>query len=69
MVDAVLPILPETSATAKSGYMSDLVMLTQNPGGKERNENEFKELAKGSGFSDVKHVCSVSGLVVMEFYK
>ncbi|XP_058738816.1 cathecol O-methyltransferase 1-like [Vicia villosa] len=69
VVETVLPILPETSAMAKNGYMVDLIMLTQNPGGKERNENEFMELAKGSGFSGVKHVCSVSGLVVMEFYK
>ncbi|RDY05137.1 Caffeic acid 3-O-methyltransferase, partial [Mucuna pruriens] len=69
VVDSIVSIVPETSATAKSAMGSDLVMLTQNPGGKERTRQEFLELAKGSGFSGVRFVCCVCGYWVMEFYK
>jgi len=69
VVDTILPVMPETTANAKSACMSDVLMMTQNPGGKERTEHEFKELAKGSGFSGIKPICCVSGLWVMEFFK
>jgi caffeic acid 3-O-methyltransferase len=44
-------------------------MMTQNPGGKERSEQEFIKLAEGSGFSGIKPICCVSGLWVIEFFK
>ncbi|AES82832.1 putative anthranilate N-methyltransferase [Medicago truncatula] len=69
VVDTILPVMPETTANAKTACMSDVLMMTQNPGGKERTEHEFKELAKGSGFSAIKPICCVSGLWVMEFFK
>ncbi|KAL2336286.1 hypothetical protein Fmac_010732 [Flemingia macrophylla] len=69
VVDSVLPVLPETTTSCKSGFQSDLWMMTQNPGGKERTQNEFMELALGSGFSGIRFVCRVSGFWVMEFYK
>ncbi|XP_020203601.1 anthranilate N-methyltransferase isoform X2 [Cajanus cajan] len=69
VVDSVLPALPETTTTSKSGFQSDLLMMTQNPGGKERTQNEFMELALGSGFSGIRFVSCVSGFWVMEFYK
>lgn len=69
VVDLILPILPESTVTAKSGFQADLLMMTQNSGGKERTQHEFMELALSSGFSGIKIVCSVSGFWVMEFYK
>ncbi|CAJ2631244.1 unnamed protein product [Trifolium pratense] len=69
VVDSILPAMPETTGSAKFGYASDLVMMTQNPGGKERTEQQFIELAKGSGFSGIKPICCVSGLWVIEFFK
>nr|AFK44249.1 unknown [Lotus japonicus] len=69
VVDSVVPAVPETTTAAKNVFNSDLIMMTQNPGGKERTEHEFMELAKGSGFRGIRFVCSVSGLWVMEFFK
>ncbi|GAU13714.1 hypothetical protein TSUD_348180 [Trifolium subterraneum] len=69
VVDSILPSMPETTGRAKFGFASDLLMMTQNPGGKERTEQEFIELAKGSGFSGIKPICCVSGLWVIEFFK
>ncbi|KAK2365353.1 hypothetical protein P8452_68180 [Trifolium repens] len=69
VVDTILPTTPETTGSAKFGFSSDLLMMTQNPGGKERTEQEFIKLAKGSGFSGIKPICCVSGLWVIEFFK
>ncbi|KAJ1390797.1 Winged helix-like DNA-binding domain superfamily [Sesbania bispinosa] len=69
VVDSILPIEAEKTAIAKNAFVSDLLMMTQNPGGKERTQQEFMELAKGSGFSGIRFVCCVSGLWVMEFFK
>ncbi|KAK7258429.1 hypothetical protein RIF29_24006 [Crotalaria pallida] len=69
VVDMILPTVPEATPSAKFGYGSDLIMLTQNPGGRERNQQEFMELATSSGFSGIKLVCCVSGLWVIEFFK
>ncbi|XP_061359228.1 cathecol O-methyltransferase 1-like [Gastrolobium bilobum] len=69
VVDYILPVVPETTTTAKTAFRSDLLMMTQNPGGKERTLQEFMELAKGSGFSGITSVCCVSGYSVMEFFK
>ncbi|KAJ1414769.1 Winged helix-like DNA-binding domain superfamily [Sesbania bispinosa] len=69
VVDSILPIEAENTAIAKNAFVSDLLMMTQNPGGKERTQQEFMELAKGSGYSGIRFVCCVSGLWVMEFFK
>ncbi|CAJ1950563.1 unnamed protein product [Sphenostylis stenocarpa] len=69
VVDLILPDLPESTVTARSGFQADLLMMTQNPGGKERTQNEFMELALSSGFSGITFVCCVSGFWVMEFFK
>ncbi|RDX60252.1 hypothetical protein CR513_61620, partial [Mucuna pruriens] len=68
-VDSVLPVLAESSITAKSGFQADVLMLTQNPGGKERTRDELMELALGSGFTGIRFICYVSGFWVMEFFK
>ncbi|KAK7338161.1 hypothetical protein VNO77_18761 [Canavalia gladiata] len=69
IVDAILSIVPETTVTAKRALGSDLIMMTQNPGGKERTQQEFIELAKRSGFGGIRFICCVSGYWVMEFHK
>ncbi|XP_061340913.1 cathecol O-methyltransferase 1-like [Gastrolobium bilobum] len=69
VVDAILPAFPESTLAAKAGFQADILMMAQNPGGKERTQQEFMELALGSGFSGIKFVCYVSGFWVMEFFK
>ncbi|KAK7258430.1 hypothetical protein RIF29_24007 [Crotalaria pallida] len=69
VVETILPIVPETTAYAKNAYFSDLLMLSQNPGGKERTKQEFVELAKGSGFNGIKFIFRVNCFWVMEFFK
>ncbi|MED6153600.1 hypothetical protein PIB30_103669 [Stylosanthes scabra] len=69
VVDTMVPILPENTTAAKTAFKTDLHMMTQNIGGKERTKHEFIQLANASGFSAIKFVCSVSGFCVMEFYK
>ncbi|MED6184508.1 hypothetical protein PIB30_048091 [Stylosanthes scabra] len=69
VVDTIVPVWPENTTAAKVAFKSDLLMMTQNIGGKERLKHEFIQLANASGFSAIKFVCSVSGYWVMEFYK
>ncbi|MQI32294.1 methyltransferase, partial [Escherichia coli] len=45
VLEAVLPVIPETNAAWKAVSQMDVLMMTQNPGGKERSEQEFMELA------------------------
>ncbi|KAI3737663.1 hypothetical protein L2E82_27673 [Cichorium intybus] len=47
----------------------DMVMLTVNPGGKERTYKEYEGLARESGFVSSKIVCRVSFYSIMEFHK
>ncbi|XP_048334685.2 cathecol O-methyltransferase 1 [Ziziphus jujuba] len=69
VVDAVLPVKPETSAKVKRVSEVNVLMMTQHPGGKERSKQEFLALATASGFGGVKFVCCVSAFWVMEFFK
>ncbi|KAK7258434.1 hypothetical protein RIF29_24011 [Crotalaria pallida] len=69
LVETILPILPETTTYAKNAYFFDLLMLSQNPGGKERTKQEFEEMAKASGFNGIKFICRVNCFWVMEFFK
>nr|AFX98069.1 caffeic acid O-methyltransferase [Cunninghamia lanceolata]QBC40976.1 caffeic acid O-methyltransferase [Cunninghamia lanceolata] len=69
-VDSILPVAAETSAYARQAFHVDLCMLAYNPGGKERTEEEFKDLAKATGFAGgVKPICCVNGVWVIEFHK
>ncbi|GLJ55158.1 hypothetical protein SUGI_1183880 [Cryptomeria japonica] len=68
-VDSILPVAAETSSYAKQAFHVDLCMLAYNPGGKERTEEEFKDLAKATGFAGVKPICCVNGVWVIEFHK
>ncbi|KAJ1390624.1 Winged helix-like DNA-binding domain superfamily [Sesbania bispinosa] len=69
VVEGVLPFEPETRAAVKSISQFDVLMMTTNPGGKERSEEEFMALAKGAGFNGVRYACFVCDVWVMEFFK
>ncbi|KAK7349368.1 hypothetical protein VNO77_06684 [Canavalia gladiata] len=69
VVDGILPFEPETTNTVKSISQFDVLMMSTNPGGKERSEEEFMALAKGAGFSGIRYACFVYGVWVMEFFK
>ncbi|RYR24217.1 hypothetical protein Ahy_B02g057715 isoform A [Arachis hypogaea] len=61
VVDTMVPVFPENKTAAKVAFKADLLMMTQNIGGKERTKHDFIHLATASGFSSIKFVCSVSG--------
>ncbi|KAF7843743.1 anthranilate N-methyltransferase-like [Senna tora] len=70
VVEAVLPIVPNTSASVKSTSQFDvLTMAFISAGGRERSEQEFTNLATSAGFSGVQFKCFVCNLHVMEFFK
>ncbi|TQD93808.1 hypothetical protein C1H46_020580 [Malus baccata] len=48
IVEALLPVMPETSTAVKSTSQMDVLMMTQNQGGKERSREEFMALATAS---------------------
>ncbi|XP_071732094.1 caffeic acid 3-O-methyltransferase-like [Rutidosis leptorrhynchoides] len=54
VVEAILPFLSDTSSSVKVSTQIDAIMMTQNPGGKERTEDEFFALAKGVGFKGIR---------------
>ncbi|KAI4355324.1 hypothetical protein L6164_004107 [Bauhinia variegata] len=69
VVEGVVSIIPETNAAAKSISQSDVLMMTQSPGGKERTEQEFMELATSAGFNGIRYACFVGNNWVMEIFK
>ncbi|KAI8529366.1 hypothetical protein RHMOL_Rhmol12G0220000 [Rhododendron molle] len=69
VVEGILPVIPDSSAATKGIFQLDLVMMTQNPGGKERTKQDFEALATGAGFSGIRLECFVCNFWVMEFYK
>ncbi|KAJ1377724.1 Winged helix-like DNA-binding domain superfamily [Sesbania bispinosa] len=64
IVDTILPNVPQTTTTTKNAFTYDLFMLAQFPGGKERTQQEFMELATKSGFSGIKIIL----LLITIFY-
>lgn len=69
ILETVLSIIPENNAAWKFASQSDVLMMTQNPGGKERTEQEFMDLATGAGFCGIRYECYVRTFWVMEFFK
>ncbi|KAL8167000.1 hypothetical protein V2J09_008499 [Rumex salicifolius] len=69
VVESVVSDEPETSTATKAITMMDMVMMTQNPGGKERTKTELLALAKAAGFGGIRFACNVANFWVMEFYK
>ncbi|XP_038726206.1 caffeic acid 3-O-methyltransferase-like isoform X2 [Tripterygium wilfordii] len=69
VVDTILPAVPNTSTEVKAVSQMDVIMMTVNPGGKERTRQEFTALATRAGFSGIRFECFVCNFWVMEFYK
>ncbi|KAL6006606.1 Caffeic acid 3-O-methyltransferase [Asimina triloba] len=69
VVEYILPSVPDTSASSRSLFQLDLLMLAYCPGGKERTEEEYQKLAKGAGFAGIKKACTAYDMGVLEFYK
>lgn len=67
--ECILPVAPDTSLATKGVVHIDVIMLAHNPGGKERTEQEFEALAKGSGFQGFRVACSAFNTYVIEFLK
>ncbi|XP_057508528.1 caffeic acid 3-O-methyltransferase-like [Actinidia eriantha] len=63
VVKAMLPENPENA------FCTDIIMLTMNPGGRERTEREFDALARWAGFDAFMIVCRAGSNWVIEFYK
>ncbi|GLJ55116.1 hypothetical protein SUGI_1182970 [Cryptomeria japonica] len=68
-MDSISPVAAETSSYAEQTFHVDLFMLALKPIGKEHTEEEFKDLAKATGFTGgVKPICCVNdGVWVIEF--
>ena len=70
IVESILHMAPENTVSTNIPFEQDLlIMLAQNPGGKERTQKEYETLAIKSGFSCCKVICSVYNSWVMEFHK
>ncbi|KAJ8556266.1 hypothetical protein K7X08_023024 [Anisodus acutangulus] len=69
VVEAHLPVKPDTDTAVAGVSQCDLIMMAQNPGGKERSEQQFRALASEAGFKGVNLICCVYNFWVMEFYK
>eukprot|EP01018_Ginkgo_biloba_P016393 Gb_25896 [translate_table: standard] len=69
VVEDVLPVATETSRAARNPANLDLMVFGCMPSGRQRTEQEFRKLAKASGFADIELVCCANGMWVIEFYK
>nr|AAU20770.1 (S)-scoulerine 9-O-methyltransferase [Thalictrum flavum subsp. glaucum] len=69
VVEFVLPQILGNNAESFNALTPDLLMMTLNPGGKERTTTEFDGLAKAAGFAETKFFPISQGLHVMEFHK
>ncbi|KAI5674214.1 hypothetical protein M9H77_14579 [Catharanthus roseus] len=70
VVDAIIPMNPDNSSSTKHIAQVDMFMLlNQQPGAKERTEQEFFTLATKAGFKRIQRKCVFFDLWVMEFNK
>lgn len=69
IVESILPVTPVNNVSSHIVFEQDLFMLAQNPGGKERTQQEFEALAVRSGFSGCEVICNAYNSWVMEFRK
>ncbi|XP_019173800.1 PREDICTED: caffeic acid 3-O-methyltransferase-like [Ipomoea nil] len=69
LVEGILPEHPEKDVAYGSAFYADILMMTMNPGGKERTQRQFEALAKEAGFAALKAVCAVNTEWVIELYK
>jgi hypothetical protein len=64
VVDEVLPCRAEPSATA--AYLLDLEMLVATSGGRERTEDEFRQLYRAAGFTLSRVIPAAGSLCLVE---
>ncbi|CAN6347762.1 unnamed protein product [Urochloa humidicola] len=69
IIEFILPVNPEATPKALGVLHVDMIMLALNPGGKERYEREFQELAKGAGFKGFKAQFIYANSWAIEFIK
>ncbi|XP_022141288.1 caffeic acid 3-O-methyltransferase [Momordica charantia] len=69
VAECILPVEPDTSLATKGVVHIDVIMLAHNPGGKERTQKEFHELANAAGFQGFNLHCCAFNTYVMEFLK
>ncbi|KAL6972182.1 Caffeic acid 3-O-methyltransferase 1 [Sarracenia purpurea var. burkii] len=69
VAECILPMTPDTTLATKIVSCADIIMFANTPGGKERTEKEFEDLAKGAGFEGFRVVFCVFNTHVMEFLK
>ncbi|KAK3228551.1 hypothetical protein Dsin_000432 [Dipteronia sinensis] len=67
--ECILPATPDPSLESKLVTHLDCRMLVNFGNGRERTEDEFKALAKGSGFQGFQLVCCALNTYIMEFLK
>jgi O-methyltransferase domain len=59
IIDRVVPEQP--SPEEWMGYLVDMAMLAENPGGRERTKEEFRKLLQSAGF-ELARVVAVGGI-------
>ncbi|CAH8360289.1 unnamed protein product [Eruca vesicaria subsp. sativa] len=69
LAEFLLPETIDTSLSTQQVVHVDCIMMAHNPGGKERTEKEFEELANKSGFKGIKVVCNAFGIYIIELLK
>nr|QWK65126.1 flavonoid O-methyltransferase 3 [Scutellaria baicalensis] len=69
LAECVLPEAPDSGLATKNVVHIDVIMLAHNPGGKERTEKEFHNLAKAAGFKEFQKVCCAYNTWIMELLK
>lgn len=69
VAECILPVEPDTSLATKGVVHIDVIMLAHNPGGKERTQKEFHDLANAAGFQGFNLHCCAFNTYVMEFLK
>ncbi|XP_047335607.1 caffeic acid 3-O-methyltransferase-like [Impatiens glandulifera] len=69
VVEGIVPEVPSIQTSVKSIYQLDIVMLTVNPGGKERTLKQFYDLAIKAGFAGIRLECTAFNYWIIEMYK
>ncbi|VAI40001.1 unnamed protein product [Triticum turgidum subsp. durum] len=69
IVEGILPVKPDSTSRGQLMFLDDMIMLMHTPGGKERQQREFDELARGVGFNSVKTTHIYGNAWVIEFMK
>lgn len=69
IVESIMPEYCDSDFKSTHVTHFDMIMMTVNPGGKERTEREFEALAIGAGFATSKLISRQSSFVVIEFFK